>query len=302
MLEVLRRRLPWLNTPLDVHERVTALGGGPLASSIALAGFLSLFPLLLVGISVFGFVAAGDVDFDAQVVDALGLEGQAADQVLQAIGTAEDSRRAASIVGFLGLAWSGLAVIGALEAALNMTWQTTGRGLTSKLVGIGWLVGAGILFLASLSLGPVINWLPGPAVVPTILLGIVLDTALFLWMFLTLTNVHVHWRAHLPGAIVGGIGLEVLKLVGGVYVPHAVSSSSALYGSIGVVFAVLAWLFFFGRLIVYAATLNVVLWERGHGTTTVEVQVPRIPGRVALEGTRSGDGEKSAEADPVPSA
>ena len=288
MLDVLRRRLPWLNTPLDVHERVSALGGGPMASSIALAGFLSLFPLLLVGISVFGFVAAGDVDFDAQVVDALGLEGQAADQVLQAIGTAEDSRRAASIIGFIGLAWSGLGVIGALEAALNVTWQTTGRGLTSKLIGVAWLVGAGILFLASLALGPVINWLPGPAVVPTILFGVVLDSALFLWMFRTLTNVHVHWKVHLPGAIVGGIGLEVLKLVGGVYVPHAVASSSALYGSIGVVFAVLAWLALSARLIVYASTYNVVRYEGHHGTVTVELRVPRIEGEVPLEATRGG--------------
>jgi membrane protein len=288
MLDVLRRRLPWLNTPIDVHERVTSLGAGPLASSIALAGFLSLFPLLLLGISVFGFVAAGDVDFADQVVDALGLEGQAATQVVSAIETAEDSRRAASVLGFVGLVWSGLGVVGALEAALNVTWQTTGRGITSKLVGVAWLVGAGLLFLASVSLGPVINWLPGPAIVPTVLVGIVLDTALFLWMFRTLTNIHVHWRTHLPGAIVGGVGLEALKLVGGVFVPHAVSSSSALYGSIGVVFAVLAWLALTARLVVYASTYNVVRYEGHHGTVTVELRVPRMEGEVPLEATRGG--------------
>jgi len=288
MLDVLRRRLPWLNTPLDVHERVSSLGGGPLASSIALAGFLSLFPLLLVGISVFGFVSAGDVDFSRQVVDALGLEGQAATQVLSAIGTAEDSRRAASLIGFVGLVWSGLGVVGALEAALNVTWQTTGRGLTSKLVGVAWLAGAGVLFLGSMALGPVINWLPGPAIVPTVLVGLVLDTVLFLWMFRTLTNVNVPWRTHLPGAIAGGVGLEALKLIGGVYVPHAVSSSSALYGSIGVVFAVLAWLALTARLVVYASTYNVVRYEGHHGTVTVELRVPRIEGEVPLEATRGG--------------
>jgi len=34
-----------------------------------------------------------------------------------------------------------------------------------------------------------------------------------------------------------------------------------------------------------------VLWERRHGTETVEVEVPRIPGRDAEEGTRSGKTE-----------
>ena len=67
------------------------------------------------------------------------------------------------------------------------------------------------------------------------------------------------------------------------------ASSSALYGSLGVVFAVLAWLVFFGRLIVYASVLNVVRWEEDHGTVTAEVQVPRLPGQVPVEATRAGD-------------
>jgi uncharacterized BrkB/YihY/UPF0761 family membrane protein len=85
----------------------------------------------------------------------------------------------------------------------------------------------------------------------------------------------VGWRPLLPGALLGGIGLEVLKFVGRFYVPHLVASSSGLYGSIGVVFAIIAWLFLLGRLIVYSACLNVVLYEEGHGTITTPVEVPR---------------------------
>jgi uncharacterized BrkB/YihY/UPF0761 family membrane protein len=82
----------------------------------------------------------------------------------------------------------------------------------------------------------------------------------------------------------------VLKVLGGIYVPRAVASSSALYGSLGVVFAILAWLFFFARLVLYSSILNVVLWERSHGTVTIELDVPNIPGRdMKVEGTRSGD-------------
>ena len=57
------RRLPIVRSILPVHERVGAVGGGPLSSSIALAGFLSLFPLLLVGVAVLGFVSAENTDF-----------------------------------------------------------------------------------------------------------------------------------------------------------------------------------------------------------------------------------------------
>jgi membrane protein len=289
VLDRLRERFPWLATPLAVHQRVSDVGGGPLSSSIALAGFLSLFPLLLLSIAVLGFVSAGDTDFAADVVDQLGLSGRSASQVLDVLNNAEDSRRAASVVGLAGLLWAGLGVVGTLEQALDATWQVTGRpGWKAKLIDLAWLAGAGLLFLSSMALAPAAAWLPGPAVVPTVVLGLALDTVLFLWMFRALTAVAVPWSDHLPGAIAGAVGLEVLKLLGGVYVPRAVSSSSALYGSLGVVFAILAWLALSARLVVYASAFNVVRHEQRHGTVTVEIKVPNIEGEVPLHANRGG--------------
>jgi membrane protein len=123
----------------------------------------------------------------------------------------------------------------------------------------------------------------------TIVVGLVIDVALWLWTLKILTGVHIPWRAHLPGALLGAVGLEILKVVGGIYVPRAVASSSALYGSIGTVFAILAWLFFFGRLAVYAAVVNVVRWEEEHGTVTVEIELPNQPDLIALDATRAGE-------------
>jgi membrane protein len=299
MLDRLRARFGWLDTGLEVHERVGAVGGGPLSSSIALAGFLSLFPLLLVAIAVLGFLSANDTDFPAEVVDQLGLTGSAADQVLDALERAEHSRRAASVVGFAGLAWAALGVVGTLGQALNATWQVRGRpGWKAKLIDIGWLAVAGLFFLGSIALSAVAGELPGPAVVPTVIVGVLVDVVLLLWMFRVLTNVSVPWTDHLPGALLGGVGLEVLKLVGTVYVPRAVSSASALYGSLGVVFAILAWLAIGARLIVYASAFNVVRHEQAHGTVTVEIKVPRIRGEVPLSADRGGAVTEAASGGP----
>ncbi len=98
-----RERWPWFDTAMLVNERFGAIGGGPLASSIALAAFVSLFPLLLVIIAVVGFLSSGDSDFAASLVRDLGLRGRAAETVQDAIVTAESSRRAASIIGLVGL-------------------------------------------------------------------------------------------------------------------------------------------------------------------------------------------------------
>lgn len=289
MLDRLRERFPWLATPLAVHQRVDDVGGGPLASSIALAGFVSLFPLLLVAIAVLGLLSANDTDFAGDVVQELGLTGRAEEQMLDVLDNAEDSRRAASLVGLAGLLWAGLGVAGTLEQAFNAMWQTSGRpGWKAKLVQFASLAGAGVLFLASTALAPAAVALPGPASVPTVLLGLVLDISLLLWLFRALTAVAVPWSDHLPGAVVGGVGLEVLKLLGGIVVPLSVSSSSALYGSLGIVFAVLAWLAMSARLVVYAAAVNVVRHEQRHGTVTVEIEVPRIEGEVPVQTTRGG--------------
>ena len=62
-------------------------------------------------------------------------------------------------------------------------------------------------------------------------------------------------------------------------VPLLVSRSSALYGTIGVVFALLAWLLVLGRLVVFVTVIEVDGWERSHGTEEVVVKVPSLPDR-----------------------
>lgn len=283
-----RARWRWLDASLRITERFSAIGGGPLSSSIALATFVSLFPLLLVVIAVVGFVSSARPDFAYELIHDLGLRGSAAQQLRDALDTAERSRRAASVIGVVGLLWSGLRVAGSVRDALNAAWQVQGRGLLDKAVALKWLLGAGVLFLAGVALGPLLRWAPGPVKPLTIMLGLVVTTVLFAWTYHSLGNTHVRWRAHLPGALLVAAGFEVLKAVGALYVPRVIAHASALYGSLGVVFAVLAWLLVYGRLIVYGAVLNVVFYEARAGTVTVEIEVPNIEGEVPHTTTRGG--------------
>jgi membrane protein len=288
VLEHWRARWKLLDVVLRVTDRFGAIGGGPLAASIALSTFLSLFPLLLVGIAVVGFLSSGDSGFATDVVSDLGLRGRSAEVVTDAISAAEGSRQAATIIGLVGLLWSGLGVVGALQTAINAAWQETGRGLVDRLVALRWLVGAGLLFVATGALGRVVAFLPGWAVPLTLVLGLGLSTVLFVWTYASLGHAHVGWRAHVPGALLVAVGFELLKVVGAVWVPRAVASSSALYGSLGVVFAVLAWLLVYGRLIVYGAVVNVLRWEATSGTDTVPIEVPHHDGQRPVSVTRGG--------------
>ncbi len=295
-LDELGERWSWFGTILRVQKRYSELNGNYLASSVTLSSFLSLFPLLLFAIAVLGFVAADTPNLADDVVNELGLEGDAAEGITAAIDTAKNSRRAASIIGVVGLLWSGLGLVAAFQYAINAAWQVTGRGWRDKLKGLLWLVGATLLFLTSFATSTVIKWLPGFLAPLTTLAGLSVNFALWLWTFKVLATRDVGWKALVPGAVVGALGLEVLKLVGSLYVPRAVTSSSALYGSIGVAFALLAWLFFFGRLTVYVAVVNVVRWEEEHGTVTAEIELPKHPDVVAVEATRSGEAKEPVQA------
>lgn len=295
-----RARFGWLDALLGFNERFGMIGGGALSASIGLSAFLSLFPLLLVAIAVLGFMSSGDSGFTADIVDNLQLEGRSAQVVTDAIRAAEGSRQTATAVGLAGLLWSGLGVVGSLQHAVNAAWQTQGRGLVDKAVALGWLVGAGLLFLANAALAPVWNLAPGPVIGLSILVGLALTTVLFVWTYSFLGNQPVPWRAHLPGALLVAAGFEVLKVVGAVYVPRAVASSSALYGTLGVVFAVIAWLLLYARVIVYGAVLNVVRWEAVRGTVTVELEVPRMQGTEPLTADRGGAVAERAEPETEP--
>jgi len=286
-----RKKIRLLQTAIRVQKRYGELNGNFMASAVTLSSFISIFPLLLFATAILGFVAADNPDLAGSVVRELGLTGDAAAAVKNTISAAEGSRRTASLIGVVGLLWSGLGLVAALQYAINTSWQVTGHGWKDKLKGLAWLGGASVLFMGSFALSAVLNLddLPRGLWPLNICVGLALNLALWLWTMKALSNRDVGWKSLLPGAAVGAIGFEVLKLVGSIYVPRLVASSSALYGSLGVVFALLAWLLFFGRLIVYSAVVNVVRWEEDHGTVTVDLSVPKLPGEVATEATRAGE-------------
>jgi len=277
---------------LAVQDRYRELHGGELASAITLSAFLSLLPLLLVGIAVFGFFsAASSKDLAVETVNRLGLDASSdtASLIIEAIRTAESSRKAASVVGLAGLLWTGLGLVNALQYAWNTAWQVPGRGLRDKAVGLAWLAGAGLVFAGSFVLSAGAQLLPWALAPLGIVAGLATGVGLWLWTAHTLPNRQVGWRALLPGAVVGAVGFEILKVAASVVVPRIVERSSDLYGPVGVVFAVLAWLLLFGRLVVYSAVVEVVIWERRHGTVQLTIEAPARPGIAPVSASRAGE-------------
>jgi membrane protein len=279
LLDRIATKVPFLKPVAAVMRRYGDVGGDQLAAAFTLTAFLSIFPLILVAIAVVGFVAAGShTDVAGHLVRNLGLKGESAKMLTDAVASARRSRQAASIVGLLGLLWSGLGLVGALQNAFNGVWQVHDRGVKDKVFGLFWLIGAALLFVGSAAVTTLLRWLPGVLAPVGVLVTIVVSFFLWMWTLRVLPNTKLPWRSLVPGAVLGTVGLEILKAVGAYYVPRTVASSSQLYGSLGIIFAILAWLLLFGRLVVYAAVLNVVRYEKHEGTVRAIVEAPPIPG------------------------
>ncbi|MFM7616756.1 MAG: YihY/virulence factor BrkB family protein [Actinomycetes bacterium] len=257
----------------DVQRRLAAGNGSNLAAAIAFRGYLALFAILVLAVALAGFFDASGRDVADWIVGTLGLSGDAARAVSRAVGRAQSSRAATTVVGLAGLVWTGTGVAAAISAAWNAAWSIPGGGLRGRARGLLWMLASGAFIVIAVSTTGVVavrdlHWSVA------IVAGLLSDLALVLITASTLPARRIPVRAMLPGALVGAVGLTAARVLGAVVLTRLVLNSSAIYGSIGTFFALLVWMLVIGYILVIAAFVEVAVWSRTHGTHTVEVEVP----------------------------
>lgn len=275
-------RMPVIGTALAVQERYKQDAGDQFAGAIGFFGFLSLFPLILLALSVAGFVLAGESDARIQEVAqtiqeaipglaaALG-GGDESTGVGEALNTIIENREAGGIVGLLLLLVSGLRVVNSAQTAALVIFRvdfSQMSGIKRKVQQLVALVVLGLLAMAGVVAGGAIGAvgrielfgiMEVLAPILVVFATFVLDAGLFLVAYrLFVTREGPSWRTLVPGAILGGLGWTLLKLVGSTYVASQVENANELYGAIGGVIGLMLLLYLAGRLFVYGAELSAV--------------------------------------------
>lgn len=286
---------PSLVTTLKLAKaRIKELGASRLVEAIVLRVFLSLFPLIVIAIAVLGFVAAsrpgGSAKLADDLVDQLKLSGSMADVIRESVDSAEGSRGATSVVGFFSVLLSATAVVNAIAAACNAAWQVSNRGVKDRLLGVVWLIGLGVLIAATAGVTALITVIPVPGLDALVgfLSGSVVGALLFWWTQVIMTNVRIPLRAYVPGAVFAGIGFALFQVFGTLLVGRILASQSGGPASLGAVLAFLTFLTIFAWLFVLSVIINVVLWEREHGTVQLMISAPSLPQGTWAQTTRSG--------------
>jgi uncharacterized BrkB/YihY/UPF0761 family membrane protein len=262
-LEEARPRSNLLDVAFRAFEADVSSGGGVLAGAVAFRIFLFLVPYMFMIVAVFGLGASAADQDPGSLAREAGIGGVAA----KAFAGIRDLSTGERIVSFVVVGFALLLATRALLKVLRIVhaliWHTRAGKPPSAMRAAGALV-----LLVTLSFG--IALLIGTLRDRSLLLGLV-ATVLFIavpvaaWLFVTWHMPRpddLPWTALLPGALLFGVGLEVLHVVTVYWIAREVDNKTSTYGALGFALALLLWAYLLGRLVTTAAFVNETLWSR----------------------------------------
>jgi uncharacterized BrkB/YihY/UPF0761 family membrane protein len=235
--------------------------GGLLAGGLAYKIFLWQIPLVLFLVSAFGLVVDLSGDDPADVARQTGMTAALASAIAKAVAASGSARWWLMLLGAFVTIWAGRGVYRGVRLVSELAWDARapkGNSLKGSLA----VTGIGLLAIAmQVLLLKAFSALDVPGVVE-FLVGLLLASALSLWMLSLLPRDDAPWQAVLPGAILFGVGLRLLGLAASTYFAVRLDRTSDLYGALGIAIVMMLYLFVLARLFVAAQFLNATLYRR----------------------------------------
>jgi len=263
-----QQRHRWSAFVVGVIKKYGDDHGSSLAALVAYYAFLSVFPLLLVFVTVLGFVLSDDASLRRDLIDSALADFPVIGTQLRRNVRAISGQGLGFLIGLLVLLWGSLGVAHAAQHAMAEVWNVPERARP----GFGPRIARSLLLLATLAAGVVgTTVLSGLATglsegwvasVAAIAVALLLNLPLYLAGLRILTAPSVATRDLVPGALIAGTAWTALQFLGSWLVARQLQHSSELYGFFAIVLGLLFWLFLSAQILVYCAEVNVVLARR----------------------------------------
>jgi uncharacterized BrkB/YihY/UPF0761 family membrane protein len=269
-LDGFQRRRRVVGLPLAVIYKFFDDQGNYLAATITYYAFVAIFPLMLIGTSVLGFLLQGDDSLKQQLLDsALGRFPIVGNELgrpsgLQGSATAVVVGGLAALYGVVGL---GQAAQNAVNAAYAVPRNSRLNPVVSRLRSLVAFVLSG---LALITLGVVSGLANHSEVLGSGFAGTILGdatTVLLTGLVLgTLMRLALPerpaWGAVLPGGLAVAMMWQVLQRLGGLYVERVINHVSEMSGVFAVVLGLVALLYVAAVMAILGIEINVVLAKR----------------------------------------
>jgi len=247
-LDRFQQRLSWLAYPFAIAKKFDDDQGGNLAALMAYYAFVSLFPLLLVFTTVLEFVLHDYPGLQRTLLHSALVDFPVIGAQLQTPNLTGNwyALAISLVISF----WGAQGVARATQTAFNTVWNVpfinrpSAWGTILRSLGLLAVMGVSILCTGFLSgVGSASSSL---------------GVATRAW--------EVRVREFRRSAIIAALGWQLLLAAASLLIAHTVRHQQALYGTIGVVLGLLAWLHLQARITLYAVEADVVrvrrLWPR----------------------------------------
>jgi membrane protein len=245
------------------------------AAVISYFALLSFVPLVIVTLSILGFVLAatgGDLS-ESRFLDPL-LDGAEAvvpyirDTLKDKLRSVVLSRGSSGLVGGLALMFSSSLVFGSLEAGLARIFDHARprHMVLSKLLFLGFVGGLGLYLLVSSYVMSLVNYIIVAqggeslysyiysSVIFVMLQSYISSVLVFIVLMRVFTTVRFEWKWLFCGGTVFYLLWKVSGVVFDIYVKN-ISRLSLVYGSISALVVLMLWVFYASVIFLYCAAL-----------------------------------------------
>ncbi|MFC9969284.1 YihY/virulence factor BrkB family protein [Spirillospora sp. NPDC127200] len=271
-VDAYQQRHTWAGLPLAVVYKFFDDQGAYLTALITYYAFVSLFPLLLLLVTVLGFALQNDPALQQRVLDsALAQFPIIGDQLKNNIHSFKGNAFAL-ITGVIGSLYGGLGVIQATQNALNKLWGVPRNSRPNPILSrlrslVLLLVGGGAVLTLTVFASISSSLFGGGAWAAVTIVGVVaVNAVLFTAAFRLLTACELSIAQVRTGAVAAAVVWQIVQWGGSFFLGHMLKGATATYGLFGIVLGLLAWIYFGALTFVICAEVNVVrdreLWPR----------------------------------------
>ncbi|MGH9047700.1 MAG: YihY/virulence factor BrkB family protein [Acidimicrobiales bacterium] len=265
---------PVLGFLFGVNKKYGDDRAGQLAALLTYYGFLTVFPLLLLFVTIIGIVAGSDPHLAHRIEHSVFSEfpvigsGSGKNSLANNIHALHRNSVIGLVIGILGLVWGSQGASETGQFAMAQVWNIPGVHRPNYWTRLAraslFMVVLGLFAIVSFGLSGIAGW--GDHSIGIRIGGIVgslvVNGLSYLIGFRVLTPKQIGTRQLVPGAMVGAVFWTVLQNVGTELVEHQLRGSSQVYGSFALVLGLIAWMYLTLNLTMYAAEANVVLARR----------------------------------------
>ena len=271
-IDEVQRKRRILGFPLAVTYKFFDDQGGYLAAVLTYYAFVAIFPLLLIGSSILGFVLQGQPDLQRDILNsALAQFPIVGDQLGRPEGL--QGSTSAVVIGSLA-AFYGIVGLGqAAHNAVNATWAIPRNSrlnpIISRLRSLVWLFVAGLALVVVALLTSIGSHLPilGTDVSTEVrwlaLAGAVTLNAGVLALMMRLSTPRPDSvRDVLPGAVLIAVLWQLLQVAGGFYVEHVITKANQMNSVFALVLGLIALIYVATVMAMIGLEVNVVLAKK----------------------------------------